>query len=144
MEATAALESLRDIAAGIFPPTLAENGLHVALETFAMRYDGRVHVSRQGPGDRLPSPVETAAYFCSTHVIDDCAGRDGGTVWVDIDRSEDTLLVEVTSDCSPGAATIELLQDRVEATHGVLGRRTAEEPGGHEHVVTLRWDLVAR
>jgi hypothetical protein len=123
----------------------------VALETFALRYDGRVHVTRQGPRDRLPSPIETAAYFCSTRVIDDCAGGDGGdrgdsgagrTVQVHIEQSENMLLVELTSDGSPGAATIELLQDRVEATHGVLGRRTAG-PGGREHVLTLRWDTVA-
>jgi hypothetical protein len=143
VEATAALESLRDIAAGIFPPTLAANGLQVALETFALRYDGRVHVSGRGPGDRLPSPVETAAYFCSTRVIDDCAGRDGGTVQVDIEQSEHMLRVGLASDGRPSAATIELLQDRVEATHGVLGRRTVEERSGHEHVLTLAWDVVS-
>ncbi len=144
VEATAALESLRDIAAGVFPPTLAENGLQVALETFALRYDGRVHVSRRGPGDRLPAPVETAAYFCSTRVIDDRAGAGGGMVRVDIEQREDALRVELASEGSASAATIELLQDRVEATRGALDRRTVAGPTGPEHVLTLGWETVAR
>jgi hypothetical protein len=139
VETTAALDSLRDIAAGVFPPTLAENGLRVALETLELRYDGRVHVSHRGPGDRVQASVETAAYFCSAHLVDDCLGTDGAGVWVDIERSERTLRVELASDGSPTSATLELIQDRVEATHGELGRRTS----GGRSVLAISWDLVA-
>jgi hypothetical protein len=138
-EATAALESLRDIAAGIFPPTLAENGLRVALETFALRYDGRVHVAVRGRADRGPASLETAAYFCSSQVVVDCVGVHGGEVRVDIEQSEDLLRVELASDASPTAATIELLQDRVEATGGELVRRAADA-SGHGQRLTLVWE----
>ncbi len=138
-EATAALESLRDIAAGIFPPTLTENGLRVALETFALRYDGRVHVHVRGRADRGPASLESAAYFCSSHVVADCVGTHGGEVRVDIEQSEDLLRVELASDASPTAATIELLQDRVEATSGKLVRRTGDA-SGHGQRLTLVWE----
>ena len=139
VEATAALESLRDIAAGIFPPTLAENGLRVALETFALRYDGRVHVAVRGRADRGPASRETAAYFCSSQVVVDCVGVQGGEVRVDIEQSEDLLRVELASDASPTAATIELLRDRVEATGGEFVRRTGDA-SGHGQRLTLVWE----
>jgi hypothetical protein len=115
----------------------------VALEIFALRYDGRVHVSGRGRGSRIPAPVETAAYFCSAHVIDDCAGAGEEEVWVDIEQSEHTLRLTLQSDGSPTAGTIELLQDRVEATHGDLDRRTAGEGRGRQQLLALGWDVVA-
>jgi len=142
VESTAALESLRDIAAGIFPPTLAENGPRVAIETLALRCAGRVHVSHRGRQDRVSTSIETAAYFCSAHVIDDCARTREREVWVDIEQSVDTLRIELTSPCSPTAATIELLQDRVEATQGELGRRTRRAAGDQAQVLVLCWSVT--
>ena len=61
-EAGAALEDLRDLARGIYPPVLADRGLLVALETHARRFDIAVHMDGDGIG-RLPQEVEAAIYF---------------------------------------------------------------------------------
>jgi hypothetical protein len=142
--ATTALEALRDIAAGVFPPTLADNGLRVALETYALRYAGRARVTHRGREDRFPASVEAAAYFCSVQVIDDQV-KSGSSVGVEIEQLEHSILIHLTSDGAPTPATMQLVDDRVEATDGVLDRRTAgpsaDRGAGHE--LLLSWDLVA-
>jgi GAF domain-containing protein len=140
-EVTAGLEELRDIAAGIFPPTLADNGLGVALETFALRYDGRVRVSHRGLERRVPPSLETAAYFCCVRLVEDSVDTRSG-VRVEVHREVDpqrALRVRVGCDNPPTPATVQLVQDRVEATHGVLARRTTA--GGAEHQVHISWTL---
>jgi hypothetical protein len=140
-EVTTGLEELRDIAAGIFPPTLAENGLLVALETFALRYDGRVRISHSGGDARVASSLETAAYFCAVRLIEDCAAT-GATVAVHLQQGEEaprTLAIRLRSACPPSPATVQLVQDRVEATHGELDRHTSQ--GETEHELVTSWDL---
>jgi signal transduction histidine kinase len=58
-----ALETLRDLARGIYPPLLAEKGLATALESQARKATLPVTVEAAGIG-RYPQEVEATVYFC--------------------------------------------------------------------------------
>ncbi len=57
-----ALEDLRDLARGIYPPLLADKGLAAALEAQARKSSMRVLLDGEGIG-RYPAEVEAAVYF---------------------------------------------------------------------------------
>jgi signal transduction histidine kinase len=62
-DATDALDTLRDLARGIYPPLLADQGLATALEAQARKSAVDVHVEADG-SSRYPQEVEAAVYFC--------------------------------------------------------------------------------
>ena len=62
-DADEALETLRDLARGIYPPLLADRGLAAALESQARKATVAVEVVADGIG-RYPQEVEAAVYFC--------------------------------------------------------------------------------
>jgi len=71
-DAADALENLRDLARGIYPPLLAEQGLAAALEAQARRSPVPVTVE----ADRLaryPLEAEAAVYFCVLEALQNIA-----------------------------------------------------------------------
>jgi signal transduction histidine kinase len=62
-DADEALQTLRDLARGIYPPLLADRGLAAALEAQARRATLPVVAEADGVG-RHPREVEAAVYFC--------------------------------------------------------------------------------
>ena len=62
-DADEALETLRDLARGIYPPLLADKGLRVALESQARKATVPVTIEADGIG-RYPQDIEAAVYFC--------------------------------------------------------------------------------
>ncbi len=60
--ATDALEDLRDLARGIYPPLLADKGLTTALEAQARKAIVPVIIEAEGIG-RFPADIESAVYF---------------------------------------------------------------------------------
>jgi signal transduction histidine kinase len=62
-DADEALETLRDLARGIYPPLLADKGLRVALESQARKATVQVSVEADGIG-RYAQDIEAAVYFC--------------------------------------------------------------------------------
>jgi signal transduction histidine kinase len=67
-DADAAIETLRDLARGIYPPLLAEEGLAVALEAHSRRSPNPVTVKADGIR-RYPQEVEAAVYFCCLEAL---------------------------------------------------------------------------
>jgi signal transduction histidine kinase len=61
-ETQQALEDLRDLARGIYPPLLADKGLADALASQARKSTIPVEVAASGIG-RYPQEVEAAVYF---------------------------------------------------------------------------------
>jgi signal transduction histidine kinase len=124
-ELRAALADLRELAQGIFPVILAEEGLSAAVEALAEEAAVPIEITAL-PGERLDSPVEAAAYF----VVSEAVRRDPvGTLKVSAVRREGRLVVEVEGDNMPAGITD--LQDRVGAldgtvtvAHGSAGRAT--------------------
>jgi signal transduction histidine kinase len=71
-EVTEALEDLRDLARGIYPPLLAEQGLVTALEAQARRSAVPVDIRADGVG-RYPQETEAAVYFCCLEALQNVA-----------------------------------------------------------------------
>jgi hypothetical protein len=132
-EATAALAALRELAAGVFPPALADRGLRHATEMYCLKFDGQVKV-RSRPGSvRGPLWVESAAYFCMVQVVDD--GVAAGPITLMLDQDEGGLTMEIRTSQTPGADTIQLVTDRVEATGGQVISAVVED----EWSTAIRW-----
>jgi signal transduction histidine kinase len=71
-QAHAALDTLRDLARGIYPPLLADQGLVPALEAQATRAGLPVHVLATGIG-RYSRDIEAAVYFCCLEALQNIA-----------------------------------------------------------------------
>ena len=90
-EAQDALEELRDLARGIYPPLLADLGLAAALEAQAQKAALPVTVEAPGLG-RYSQEIEAAVYFCVLEALQNAAkyaqaqqarvtlGHDGGAL----------------------------------------------------------------
>jgi len=77
-DATDALENLRDLARGIYPPLLAERGLAAALKAQARRSPIPVTVEADGLG-RYPQEAEAAVYFCALEALQNVAKYAGAS-----------------------------------------------------------------
>jgi signal transduction histidine kinase len=94
----AALQDLRDLARGIYPPLLADKGLGPALEAQARRSPVRVDVEVNGLG-RLPQEVEAAVYFSCLEALQNVAKyAQAGSVRMRIAREERDVRFEVMDD----------------------------------------------
>ncbi|MGH2629641.1 MAG: histidine kinase [Actinomycetota bacterium] len=69
---TEALENLRDLARGIYPPLLADRGLSAALEAQARKSPTPVRVDADGVG-RFPPETETTVYFSVLEALQNVA-----------------------------------------------------------------------
>jgi len=83
-DANEALEQLRDLARGIYPPLLADQGLVAALEAQARKASVPTEVRSDGIG-RYPQDTEAAVYFCVLEALNNVAKYAGAT------RAEVTL-----------------------------------------------------
>jgi signal transduction histidine kinase len=83
-ETLAALQDLRDLARGIYPPLLADKGLAAALTSQAQKSVVPVAVSPDGVG-RYPQAVEAAVYFSVLEALQNIAK------YADASRADVTL-----------------------------------------------------
>ena len=67
-DADEALETLRDLARGIYPPLLAEQGLNAALEAHARKLPIPVEVQADNIS-RYDQEIEAAVYFCCLEAL---------------------------------------------------------------------------
>src|SRR4051794_10809357 len=72
-----ALEDLRHLAHGVYPPLLADRGLTEALESVAARSVVRVELETRHVG-RYPAEVESAVYFCVLEALQNTLKHAGG------------------------------------------------------------------
>ena len=112
-----ALDTLRDVASGVFPAVLTERGAAAALEAYADRRGLRTAITTQGLR-RYPAPVEAAAYFCAVALLDGPSSTQPTTVRLRCD--DGTVQVEAAGPARPPEATLQLVRDRVEAMGGEL------------------------
>jgi signal transduction histidine kinase len=73
-----ALENLRDLARGIYPPLLADKGLGEALAAQARKSPISTAVDADGIG-RYPPDVEAAVYFCALEALQNTAKYSGAS-----------------------------------------------------------------
>jgi signal transduction histidine kinase len=126
-QATDALENLRDLARGIYPPLLADQGLVVALEAQARKAALPVEVEGDRIG-RYPPEVEAAIYFCCLEALQNVAKyADASTARLRLVERDGTVSFTVTDDgtgfdlarTSLGSG-LQGMKDRLEALGGAL------------------------
>ena len=97
-DADEAVETLRDLARGIYPPLLAEKGLAAALESQARKATLPVTVFADGI-DRYPQDIEAAVYFCCLEVLQNVQKyADAGEATVRLSDAGGQLRFEVRDD----------------------------------------------
>jgi signal transduction histidine kinase len=135
-DAAAALEDLRDLARGIYPPLLADRGLGEALSAQARKSTLPIRVSTDGIG-RYPPDVEAAVYFCVLEALNNVAKyADASTATVSLRADDDSLEFAVRDDGrgfdprSAGYGTgLQGMADRLDAIGGRLDLRSAVGAG---------------
>jgi PAS domain S-box-containing protein len=133
-ELTHAISELRELARGIHPAVLTDRGLPAALEALAARAPVPVELSTN-LADRLPPPVEAAAYFVVAEALTNVAKYAAATeVRVSAQRNDGRVVVEVADDGVGGAdptrgSGLRGLADRVEALEGRLDVQSTEGGG---------------
>jgi signal transduction histidine kinase len=124
-EAKLAVQELRELASGIHPALLSERGLGPALEALAARAPVPTTVAGV-PAERLPPPVESAAYFVTAEALTNVAKYAGATsAAVSLAVENGALRLLVRDDGAGGAdpaagSGLRGLRDRVEALDGRL------------------------
>ena len=98
-EAAEAVEELRALAHGIYPPVLRSGGLVRALRSLAMRAPIPISVTDEGIGRCTPS-VEAAMYFCSVEAVQNAIKHAGSgvRVGVTVGRDHDGVHFAITDD----------------------------------------------
>ena len=97
-ETAQALEDLRDLARGIYPPLLADKGLEAALESQARRSSVPVAIESEGVG-RYPAETESAVYFSVLESLQNVAKYAGASrATVRMSQANGTLSFEVEDD----------------------------------------------
>jgi signal transduction histidine kinase len=100
-ETSGALETLRELARGIYPPLLADQGLAAAVSAHASKAPGQVEVDAVGVG-RYPADLETAIYFCCVEALQNAARHaPGSAIRVSLAEDEGQVVFSVTDD-GPG------------------------------------------
>jgi signal transduction histidine kinase len=132
-EVRTSLAELRELARGIHPTVLTEHGLGPALDALAARVPVPVTLETD-VRERLPGPVEIAAYFVVSEALANVAKyAQASEAVVAVRRANGCVTVDVTDDGIGGADTavgsgLRGLSDRVAALDGTL---SLDSPPGH-------------
>jgi signal transduction histidine kinase len=133
-ELNAATDEVRDIAQGIHPAILTQGGLAPALRTLARRCAMPVEVSVDSE-DRLPEPVEVAAYYVAAEALSNTAKHAAASrAAVAVERHDGLIRVQISDDGVGGAdpstgSGLTGLRDRVEALGGSIAVRSPRGQG---------------
>ena len=131
VELAAALEELRELARGIHPAVLTDQGLRAAIEALAVRTPLPIEIDL--PADRLPAPIEAAIYYVISESLANVVKYASATsVDVRVEAGDDWVTVTVSDDGVGGAdptrgTGLNGLSDRVAALDGTL--RVDSRPG---------------
>jgi signal transduction histidine kinase len=138
VEANDALETLRDLARGIFPPLLADKGLVAALDAHINKTKIPAMLRTDGSIGRYNSSVEAAVYFCCIEAMQNASKyAEGSPILATLEANDSSLSFEV-SDEGPGfdpndihhRSGLQQMADRVEALEGTLEVTSKRNGGG--------------
>jgi signal transduction histidine kinase len=126
-DANDALETLRDLARGIYPPLLADQGLAAALEAQARKSSVPTTVHADGTGRYAPE-TEAGVYFCSLEAITNATKyAEASTISITLVQSDGHLRFTIADDgrgfdpiATPRGTGLQGMTDRIEAIGGRL------------------------
>ena len=122
-----ALENLRDLARGIYPPLLADQGLAAAIDAQSRVSTVSVRLESDGIG-RYPQEVETAVYFCTLEALQNAAKyAKASEVVVRLQEEGEELVFSIEDDgegfdqaTTPLGSGLQNMADRLAALGGEL------------------------
>ena len=135
-ETTGALETLRDLARGIYPPLLADKGLVAALAARARKSPVAASVDSDGI-ERFPQEIEAAVYFCCLEAMQNAAKYASAEhVTIALSTSDGDLRFSVVDDgvgfdaaTTVRGAGLTNMRDRIEALGGTFEIESAPGTG---------------
>ncbi len=138
VRANTALDELRDVARGIFPPLLIDKGLAAALESHVRKsaVETTLEVDPKLAGSRFDPAAENAVYFCCVQALQNAHRHaPGAHVTIRLGVQDPDVLTFVVSDDGSGfdPANVEaregmqIMTDRVAALGGTI--RVDSAPG---------------
>ncbi|MDQ0894931.1 sensor histidine kinase [Agromyces ramosus] len=153
-QARETLTDLRELARGIHPPVLSDNGLVAAVESGVARYPIPLTVEADDGvrAERFPDDVETTAYYVVREALANTAKHANAThASVGLARDDGHLRIAISDDgCGMGSVVPESaasgglanIRDRVAALRGTI-RVSSSESSGTTVLVDLPVDGVA-
>jgi signal transduction histidine kinase len=126
-QANAALEDLRDLARGIYPPLLADQGLAAALEAQSRKAAVPTEVETDGIA-RYPREIESTIYFCVLEALNNVAKyAHAASARITVAQRDGHLSFEVRDDGdgfdvddARGGTGLQGMADRLDAVGGSL------------------------
>jgi signal transduction histidine kinase len=137
-ELSRSLAELRELARGIHPAILTQNGVGAALRSLAERSAVPVEL-RSVPEGRFSPEVEATAYFIVSEALANVVKHaEASRAWVTVEDRDDRLAIEVGDDGVGGATMnggsgLRGLADRVEAVGGRIDVRSDPGAGSTVH-----------
>jgi signal transduction histidine kinase len=130
-EANDALENLRNLARGIYPPLLADKGLPEALVAQARKSPVPVAVESDGVG-RYPPEIESAIYFCCLEALQNVAKyANASRVEIRLAQTNGQIRFDVADDGAgfdterlTSGSGLQGMADRLEAIGGAIDVRS--------------------
>jgi len=127
-ETALALDRLRDLARGIFPPLLADEGIAAALEAHMRKLGVPGELSERLNSARFDPDVEAAVYFCCIQALQNAVRHvPGSRVEVTMTRRDDDLVFSIRDNGGgfdpervQRGMGFEIMHDRMEALGGTL------------------------
>jgi signal transduction histidine kinase len=143
--AEAALDSVRQLARGIYPPLLAEFGVREALRAQAKR--ASMDVKLEGTAPRSSAEAETGVYFSCLEAIQNVAKHAGHNAHATLrlHHQHGTLAVCIEDDGSgfdpahtPDGAGLKNIRARIQALGGAV-KLTSSAGRGTVMTISLPW-----
>ena len=136
VETTAALEDLRDLARGIYPPLLADQGLGAALQAQARKSMVPVALELEEIG-RYSQEIESAIYFSCLEALQNVAKyANASLVTIALARTDGQLSFSVADDgvgFDTGSTTqgsgLRGIEDRLDALGGMVRVKSSRGAG---------------
>ena len=135
----AALNDLREVARGIFPPLLADEGLAAALSALARRAASETRFSNGGgaPAGRYDPALEAAVYFCCVQAVQNAQRHaPGSPVEITLRHDGGSLSFTVQDhgtgfevDRASEGEGFQIMRDRMAAFGGTLSIESAPGAG---------------
>jgi signal transduction histidine kinase len=139
-DTSTAIDTLRELARGLYPPLLAQEGLAAAIEAQARRMPIPVEVV-DGSVPRHPQEIEAGVYFCVLEALQNIAKHSGASkATVQLNETDGRLRFSISDNGSGvdpvrarSGSGLQNMRDRVEVLGGEL--QLVSSPGAGTQVV---------
>jgi signal transduction histidine kinase/plastocyanin len=131
------LDTVRDLARGVYPPLLAEAGLATALDAHVKKVAMPVTIDSSGGLGRYPPESEAAVYFCClealqnvrkyAHATSALIHLTGGATHLDFTVTDDGIGFD--EETTPQGSGLQNMTDRIAALGGSLTIRSRPGAG---------------